>query len=359
MTISGIGSWPGEDMRVALASVAQTLGAVDERGAGLRGVPYLPELPQRGVGADMIGRSASLLAGLAIDVQPSGWRLVDHPGRDSGRAASWWRRDRDELAEAFDGYTGVMKVGFAGPWTLAAELRLPRGERVIADLGAARDVAQSLAEGIAVELGRLRSVLPRASWMVQLDEPSLPAVLAGRLPTSSGYRRHRPVGADEAAAPLQQLIAQVREAVAHLGNDSGGEEAARERVVVHCCAPEPPVGLLASAGADAVALDTGVLDALAWEAVAELVESGRGFWAGLPVQAAPVAEGHIPSGSALAAPIERAWGRLGLGAEAAERLTVTPACGLAGADSPVEAERIQRAVIAAATVLRDHVDARR
>ena len=44
--------------------------------------PHLPELPLRGAGAGMIGRTASLLVDLHVDLQPAGWRLTDRPGAD-------------------------------------------------------------------------------------------------------------------------------------------------------------------------------------------------------------------------------------------------------------------------------------
>ena len=80
-TATGIGSHPGEDHAEAVRVVFGELPAL----------PYLPELPARGVGADMIGRTASLLVELPVEVQPSGWRFADRPGRD-------FKRARDHLA---------------------------------------------------------------------------------------------------------------------------------------------------------------------------------------------------------------------------------------------------------------------
>ena len=47
----------------------------------------------------MVGRSAALLVDLPVDLQPSGWRLVDRPGRDLARARAWLAQDLDALAE--------------------------------------------------------------------------------------------------------------------------------------------------------------------------------------------------------------------------------------------------------------------
>ena len=103
---------------------------------------------------------------LPVDLQPHGWRLVDSPGRDQRRAASWLRSDLDALAEAFDGYAGPLKVQVAGPWTLAASLWLPRGERALTDPGARREVVESLAAGVGDHLTAVRGGGPggRRSW---------------------------------------------------------------------------------------------------------------------------------------------------------------------------------------------------
>ena len=188
---SGIGSWPGTSVREALAVVRDLLSE--------DGLPYLPELPARGPGADMVGRAAGLLVDLAVDLQPMGWRFVDRPGRDASRTASLWREDLDELAEAFDGYTGELKLQVAGPWTLASSVWLHRAERAVVDEGATRDLVASLAEGVRVHLGEVQRLVPGARLVLQLDEPGLPAVLAGRLPTASGYGVLRAVDPQVAA----------------------------------------------------------------------------------------------------------------------------------------------------------------
>ena len=74
---TGVGSLPGTDPREAAAVVA----------GELPDLPHLPELPGRGPGADMVGRTAArCCVDLHVDLQPSGWRLVDRPGMDERRA---------------------------------------------------------------------------------------------------------------------------------------------------------------------------------------------------------------------------------------------------------------------------------
>ncbi|MGZ6772647.1 MAG: hypothetical protein ACXVGA_08965, partial [Mycobacteriaceae bacterium] len=65
-TATGIGSWPGTDPVEAARVVLGELGVL----------PHLVELPARGVGADMIGRTAALLVDIAVEVSPSGYRVV-------------------------------------------------------------------------------------------------------------------------------------------------------------------------------------------------------------------------------------------------------------------------------------------
>ena len=112
-----MGSWPGTDVRETLAVVRDLL---TDPGDGAEGLPYLPELPDRGPGADLVGRGLGMLVDLPVDLQPSGWRLTDRPGHDQNRTGAFLREDLDELAEAFDGWTGRLKLQVAGPWTLAA-----------------------------------------------------------------------------------------------------------------------------------------------------------------------------------------------------------------------------------------------
>ena len=47
---------------------------------------HLPELPGRGAGADIIGRTPALLVDISVDLSPAGWRLSPRPGVDQRRA---------------------------------------------------------------------------------------------------------------------------------------------------------------------------------------------------------------------------------------------------------------------------------
>lgn len=303
--MTGIGSWPGTDIRETVRVVRDILTNPVE---GVNGLPYLPELPDRGPGADLVGRGLSLLVDLPVDLQPSGWRLTDRPGRDLVRSEAFLRQDLDELAEAFDAWTGPLKLQVAGPWTLAASTWLPRGERVVSDEGATRDLVQSLAEGVRQHLARVAGLLPSASLVLQVDEPSLPAVLDGRLPTASGYGTVHAVDPQVAENGLRTV----------LGAASDGRPP-----VVHCCAPGIPVALLRRTGAD-LATDTSLLTGSSWEGVAVGLEEGMTFYAGsVPTTRSPGRAQDVASGLAAR------WSELGLPRSGLAELVVTPACGLA------------------------------
>ena len=293
------------------------------------GLPYLPELPARGPGADIIGRGAGLLADLEVDLQPMGWRFVDRAGRDAHRTAALLREDLDELAEAFDGYEGDLKVQIAGPWTLASSIWLHRGERAVVDVGATRDLIASLAEGLRVHLRELGRLVPRANLVVQIDEPGLPSVLSGQLPTASGFGRIRAVDPTIAAEGLRDVVA-----------------AAGDRpTVVHCCAPDVPLALLRNTGVRAVSLDTALLGPKGWESVAATVESGVDLWAGVVAT-----DGRRVEVTDVIDPLVEAWSRVGLPLSDLSAVTLTPACGLAGL-TPSGARSVQRLVVDAARAL--------
>lgn len=305
---SGIGSWPSQPGDHPLEVARTVLG---ELGA-VPGLPYLPELPGRGPGADLTGRGAALLVEMPVDLQPSGWRLVDRPGRDLERARSFLRADLDALAEAADGYAGRLKVQAAGPWTLAATLALTRGERVVTDGGAVRDLVDSLAEGLAQHVGDVRRLVPGAEVVVQLDEPSLPAVLRGGLPTVSGFGKLAAVETVVVEAALTRVVDRLRAADVAI-------------VAVHCCAPDVPIALLRAAGTDAVAVDTSLLGPRGWESVAVAVEAGTEMWVGVVPST-----GDLPTTAALVERLRTPWRRVGLGDDLLAGVTVTASCGLAG-----------------------------
>ena len=324
---TGLGSWPGTSVREAVRTVRDLL--VDGEGVGL---PFLPETPGRGPGADIIGRAAGLLVDLPVDLQPSGWRLVDRPGRDAGRTASLHREDLDELAEAYDGYVGDLKIQVAGPWTLAASLQLTRGERAVADAGAVADLTASLGDGIRARVADVRRHVPGAEVVLQVDEPSVPAVLQGSLPTTSGYGRLRAVDPVVVARAIEAVLA------VHDGP-----------TVLHCCHESAPVPLLRATGAGSLSLDLTRATPARWESVAATLEAGTGLYAGcLPTDGSgtdTVARTLVLEG----------FERAGLAVEALRGVVVSPACGLAGL-TPEGARDVVRVALDTARRLGEEVE---
>src|SRR6185312_7880147 len=132
-------------------------------------LPYLPQLPNRGFGADLIAQACAVLVDLPVDYQPHGWTLASHPGRDMSRARDHLLRDLDALTEQAQGLP-LLKVQLAGPLTLAG--RMPGTELVL-----------------------------------QLDEPAVSSVLAGQVPTPSGYGTVRSLPEPVAEAALAGVLA--------------------------------------------------------------------------------------------------------------------------------------------------------
>lgn len=235
-----------------------------ELGAGH--LPFVPELADRGVGADAVGRTASFLVDMPVDLQPSGWRLVDHPGRDLARGRSWWGQDLDALAERGEeaAQAPALQVGLLGPWSLAASLQRQRGEVAVSDRGARRDVVESLAVGLGDVLAAVRRAASGANLVLLLDEPSLPAVLLGRVPTASGYDSLRAVPAQEVRDGLRAVVEAAR--------------AAGAAVVLRCHDEDAPVTLLGETTADAVAVrvpsQASGSGTAAWDRVAVMLEAG-------------------------------------------------------------------------------------
>lgn len=320
---TGIGSMPGGD---ALETAKTVTGSFED-------FPYLAELPARGPGADMIGRTAGMLVELYARVEPSGWRIGDRPGRDTRRARAWLGEDLDALEEFTQGYEGPLKVQAVGPWTLAAALELKNGEAALSDQGACRDLAGSLAEGLRAHLADVRRRIPGAQVVLQLDEPSLIGVLRGQIKTASEYRTHRAVDRQLVESTLREVI----------GVHDGP-------AVVHSCAPDVPFALLRRAGADAISFDFSLLTECDDEAIGEAVEGGTKLFAGVVAGVdGPLSD---PAGSVMG--VRTLWRRLGLDpGSLAESVVVTPSCGLAGA-SPAYARAVLAHCVRAARSLADN-----
>lgn len=316
-----IGSWSGVDHELALR-------------IGFEETPDLPvlsELPDRGPHSAMIGRATALLPGLSVDLQPAGWRLVHGEARDRRVTEQLFRDDLERLDERCEAlaqsqivWSRSVKIAVAGPWTLAASLDLPLGERALADSGARRELAESLATGI----GDLRSELARrlhgVEAIIQLDEPMLPMVAGGEVRTSSRLNRIAAIDEPELVAPLEMI-------------------AASGPTWLHSCAADVPVRSLLRIPGLTVSVDAALLSRQGWDAVGEALDSGSAIALG---------HGEVTGPDDLAHRVLDRIEQLGLGPEIRDRLWLTPSCGLADR-TEAEAVRILRALRSAADIVTD------
>jgi methionine synthase II (cobalamin-independent) len=205
----------------------------------------------------------------------------------------------------------VVKVQAPGPITLAAGLELANGHRAITDSGAVRDLAASLAEGVAAH----RAVLARrldTPVVVQFDEPSLPAALGGQLTGVTALSPIQALDQAVAGALLDTCVA-----------------TANAEVLVHSCAAALPWNLLQRSTITAVSVDAGTLRAADLDGIAAFIESGRTVVLGVVPASAPE---RRPSAEEVARAVVAVTDRLGLGRSALhDRVGITPACGLAKA----------------------------
>ncbi len=306
-TASGTGSWPGVSPRQAAEVVVGELAGA---------LTHVVELPARGVGADMIGRAGALLVDVAIDTVPRGYRIVARPGAVTRRSASLLDEDIDALEEAFEqaglgGGQRPVKVQAPGPITLAAELELTNGHRAITDTGAVRDIAASLAEGVAAHRASLARRLD-TPVVVQFDEPLLPVALAGRLTGVTALDPVHPIDEALATALLDTCVT-----------------AAGTDVLVHICAASPSWNVLQQSTIHAVSLDASALQAADLDGIGEFLESGRTVVLGVVAATDP---GRRPSVEQVAAVAAAVTDRLGFARQVLrDQVGITPACGLAGA----------------------------
>ena len=324
MRITAAGSLPGTDFRGALVAMAESLPGM---------VPW-PELPARGVGSGMVGRALGLIDTLSFDLQPAGWRLVPGFSRDQARAQAQWRSDLDDAEELLQGFTGVLKVGVAGPWTLAGSVERPMGDRLLADHGARRELAGALADAVSGLRAELTRRLPGVTVWVQVDEPLLVAVSRGELATSSGFSKHRGVDASELTAALKPFAA---------------------GAVLHCCAAGDWLPAARAAGFEAVAVDTRLFDGtLALDRLGQWLAEGRRLVAGVVdtiTAAVRPADALVREALRVLRPLELDPGLL------LERVDLGTGCGLAGWRQPdvlPQLANLRRAADLLAEQLVDH-----
>ena len=251
VSVTAIGAWPGTNSRDAMAVMSDVCN----------GLWHLPELPERGPGADMIGRTMGMVSAVAddfaVETVPNGWRLTAARGRDMRRADAFLGEDLDALEEVCEGYDGDFKIQFMGPWTLAASVEDRAGERVLRDAGAVRDLTAALRHTIALNVAEVQRRLPHARIVVEIDEPYVVDVMRGSVKTQSKWSSYSPVE----AVIVEDALRSVRDV--HDGV-----------TVLHCCAEEYPFELVRGAGFSAPSWDVALVGAQATDHIGHQIDAG-------------------------------------------------------------------------------------
>lgn len=300
---------PGRDPRAAAEIVAGELPHT-----------HVAELPARGLGADMIGRAAAILVDLPMDVVASGYRLGARNAKTARVARDFLAADLDAVEERWDaaglirrGAEGAdrltVKTQCVGPFTLAASVELASGHRAVHDVGAWRDIAGSLAEGLAVHAAELERRLG-ADVLVQLDEPLLRSVVDGRVPPLSRLDVNPPIP----APVVVEQLATLREIVGRA-------------TALHDCSDAPVWE--AAAGFDVVGFDLSTVRRADLDAIGALLDAGVTLALGAVDVDDPQDTGEV------LAPVTTLVDRIGMPRRTlAEQVILTPRCGLAGSPRP-------------------------
>ena len=184
---------------------------------------FIPRLPGERIGA----LTAARLDGLHLDIGPRTMRL--HSDSSDARPAAVLRRLRDTWLRIMDGCEimwpagRLVRIQLAGPWSLAAGIELFDGHRALTDRGARRDIADALAEAIG---DYVRDITRRFAGEVhlQIDEPLLPAVMAGKLSGVHQWDTISAIPVPDAALLLARTVAPQRAAVSSISLNVAGEK---------------------------------------------------------------------------------------------------------------------------------------
>ncbi|MFT4087385.1 MAG: vitamin-B12 independent methionine synthase [Gordonia sp. (in: high G+C Gram-positive bacteria)] len=322
---AGVGSMPGVDPREAARIVV-----------GESSLVALPELPARGVGADLIGRTASILVDIPVDVVHRVYRLTSAPTTITRRGRDFLRWDLDALEEQWElgglaGSDRAVKLQTAGPFTFGAQVELRGGHKLVRDRGAVRDVAESLAAGLA---GRAAEVERRlgARVVVQIDEPGAGPVVDGTVTPLTRLDPIAPIPVQEVAETLNGLV-----------------ETIGRPALLHTCAPLrwDLLSLLTGCG---LSLDLTRVREADFDRLGHFLDAGGVMAAGIVPSTDP---DRAPDPEQLGLRLISLVDRIGLERTVVrDNMLITPTCGLAGA-SPSWATAALRTASSVAQLLPD------
>ena len=177
--------------------------------------------PERGPGSDMAARSLAWLRGLPVDLQPYGWRLSRAAGIDQRRIESALHTDLaalgDSLCAAGMEKLSELKLQSYGPLTLGAAIHLPSGEKVLGDQGALSELGVEQAHTTAEALQQLAREYGIDTFHYEVFEHEVANVLAGTVPTASGFERHRALDPMRVQQYWTQFTSQLQQAAQESG----------------------------------------------------------------------------------------------------------------------------------------------
>lgn len=161
-------------------------------------LPHLPLLPAHGLGYDPVAVTAAMVPHVSITRGPRGWVLADRPSAP--------RLDGDlDACEAVWGELPAVKMQALGPFSLAASVELASGHRAITDRGALRDLTEALIDGLS-DFSRGLARRFGGDVVVQLDEPLLPAIVAGQLRGTSDLDSIRAIHPEDLRDGLSSVV---------------------------------------------------------------------------------------------------------------------------------------------------------
>ena len=307
-----LGWRPPASARCPATDPAEAVRLVARRAARPRRT--CPSCPAAAPGADLIGRSAALLVDLAVDLTPGragGW-CRGRASTSAGRA-EFLARDLDALHDVADGLDraaqGAGRRAVDARRRPRAHPRRPRRRRrrrpprprPVAGGGAAPRTSPPSPPGC-----------PGAPVVVQLDEPSVPAVLQGGLPTVSGFGKLRRGGGDASSSR----------------SSPPSSAGCPVPVVVHCCAAADAAGPVPRPPARPRCPSTSALV----QDLDAVGDGDRGRHRTCSRASSPAPTPTLPAPKATASRVQAWWRELGFPADdLAAAVTLTPSCGLAGA----------------------------
>jgi methionine synthase II (cobalamin-independent) len=302
------------------------------------GLAFFPELPGRGLGADMVGRSAAILVDMPMDTVASGYRLSARRSSLNRRARDFLNADLDAFEEVWE-RTGMaaadrfVKVQACGPFTLSASVELPNGHKILHDVGAWTDLVESMAEGLRVHAADIHK-RTGAQVIVQIDEPMISRVIEGSVEPLTRFDVNNPI-------PIAVLAEKF----------DGFIDVVDRPVVIHDCSAHVPWELLARTRFAAVSVDLAQIRTTDLDGIGQLLDEGRDVILGAVPTEAPAVE---LAAEQVAASCAALTDRIGLSRRVlSEQVVISPACGLAGAGAGWAKTALALCTTAAAGLLAD------